>query len=424
MTVDLTIKKCKIWYKDRLVNYGLALDRGKIVSISKDTSLPASDEKIDCKGNIILPGLIDVHVHFREPGLTWKEDWLTGSKSAAKGGITYVMDMPNTIPPTTTVERLLDKKKLAKKSIVNFDLYAAICSDNLDLIPELSKHVKAFKLYMAQSTGKLMLQENLLKEAFTKVSKAGKILCVHAEDQKINDRFLKKYKKRNDPLAFALSRPKESEVSGIKKAINLTRETNVKLHVCHVSSKEGLDLIRTIKKEIDITCEVTPHNLFMTQEDFIKKGNFAKMGPPLRTKQDQIALWKGINDGTVDILASDHAPHTLEEKSKDIWSAPAGVPGVETSLQLMLNVVNKRMIGLERVVELMYDNPVKRFDLGNYGMIEKGNVANLTIVNLNKQWKISREDLLTKCGWNPFEGWEGKGETVLTIVNGKTIFNR
>jgi len=416
MIAELTLKNCKIWYRDRLVDLGLALDEGKIVSISKDTSLPSSDEKIDCEGNIILPGLIDVHVHFREPGLTWKEDWSTGSRAAAKGGITHVMDMPNTIPPTTTVERLLDKKKLARKSIVNFDIYAGISSDNLDLIPELSKCVKAFKLYMAQSTRELMLREDLLSEAFSKVSKTGKILCVHAEDQNINERFLEKYKKRNDPIAYALSKPKESEISAIKRAINLAIESKVKLHVCHVSTKEGLDLIRKAKEDVDITCEVTPHNLFMTQEDLVKLGTLAKMSPPLRTKEDQIALWKAINDGTVDILASDHAPHTLEEKSKDIWNAPSGVPGVETSLQLMLNVVNKRIITVKRLVELMHDNPVKRFGLGNYGNIEKGNDANLTIIDLKRKWKISRDDLLTKCDWSPYEGWEGKGFPELMII--------
>jgi dihydroorotase len=422
MIVDLTVKNCKLWFRNRLLDAGLAIDEGKIVKVCKDVNLPDSDEKIDCEGNIVLPGLIDVHVHFREPGLTHKEDWLTGSRAAAKEGITYVMDMPNTIPPTTTMERLLEKKKLAKKSIVNFSLYAAIVNDNLNLLQDLSNEVKAFKLFMAHSTGELKLSEDSFMDAFLEISKAGRILCVHAEDQKIIDKSTKKYKNRTDPLAFALSRPEESEISAIDRAIRLAEKTHAKLHVCHVSVGKGVSLISKAKLEgIDVTCETCPHYLFLTLEDFKKKGTLAKIGPPLRRKEDQLALWKGILEGTIDILSSDHAPHTLEEKDQDIWSAPSGVPGVETTLPLMLNAINKRIITLEKLVKLMHDNPTKRFGLVNYGNIEVENIANLTIVDLKKKWKISSENLLTKCGWSPFEGWEGKRTVFKTIVNGKVI---
>lgn len=422
MTVDLTIRKCKLWYKKRLVEAGLAIDEGKIVAISKDTKLPKSDKKINCKGKIILPGLVDTHVHFREPGSEWKEDWLTGSKAAAKGGVTFVMEMPNTDPPTTTVVRLLEKKKLAK-SVVNFGLNAGIGEKNIDQIADLSKHANAFKIYMAETTGELKLDDNdLIMKAFDKISKTGKVVCVHTENQKMNERFLKMYKNKDDPLGHAKSRPRESEILAINDTIGMAEQTKVKLHICHVTTKGGLDLIKKAKKSVDVTCETCPHYLFMTQEDLKKKKALAKMNPPLRTKEDQVALWKGISNGTIDILASDHAPHTIEEKYQDIWLAPAGVPGVETTLPLMLNAVNKRMVGLKKVIELMHDNPVKRFGLGNYGNIEVGNDANLTVIDLKKKWKISREDLLTKCGWSPYEGWEVKGIPVMTIVNGNLVF--
>jgi len=422
MTVDLTIRKCKVWHKKRLVEAGLAIDEGKIVSISKDTRLPKSDEKINCKGKIILPGLVDTHVHFREPGLEWKEDWSTGSRAAAKGGITFVMDMPNTDPTTTTVMRLLEKKKLAKKSVVNFGLYAGITGDNTDQIENLSKHADAFKLYMAKTTGVFKLNDNvLIMKAFDEISKTKKVVCVHAENQKMNERFLKIYKNKDDPLAYAHSRPRESEILAINDVIGMAKQTKVKLHVCHVTTKEGLELIKKAKN-VDVTCETCPQYLFMTQEDLKKKKTLAKMNPPLRTKEDQTALWKGISNGTIDTITSDHAPHTLEEKYQDIWLAPAGVPGVETTLPLMLNAVNKRMIGLKKVIELMHNNAVKRFGLGNYGNLEVGNDANLTIIDLKKKWKILREDLLTKCGWSPFEGWEVKGIPVMTIVNGNVVF--
>jgi dihydroorotase (multifunctional complex type) len=421
MTVDLTIKNCKLWYKKKTLVFGLAIDEGKIVSISKDAKLPKSDKNINCKGKIVLPGLIDVHVHFREPGFTWKEDWSTGSKAAAHGGITYVMDMPNTDPPTTTVRNLIEKKELTKKSIVNSGLYAGVTKENIDSIKDLANHSIAFKIYMSESTGGLKLDDNiLLTKAFYNISKTNKVVCVHAENQEINERYLRMHRKSTDPFEYSLAKPVESEVLAIKDAIEIARRTEVKLHICHVSTKEGLKLIKKAKKDVDITCETCPQYLFMTQEDLREKGTLAKINPPPRTKEDQIALWKGISNGTIDILASDHAPHTMEEKLQDIWLAPAGVPGVETTLQLMLNAVNKRMIKLEKIVELMHDNPVKRFGLNNYG-IEVGKDANLTIIDLKKEWKISNDDLLTKCKWSPYEGWEGEGITVSTIVNGKEV---
>jgi len=423
MKVDLTVKNCRIWHKKRLKKASLVIDKGKIVSITK-SRLPPSKKKIDYKGGIVLPGLIDVHVHFREPGLSSKEDWSTGSKAAAKGGITYVMDMPNTIPPTVTLRSLFDKKELAKNSVVNFGLYAGVSQKNLNDLKELSKQAVAFKLYMCGSTEALIIDDiSLQLKAFTNVAKTKKVLCVHAENEKMNKYSYKSYKKETDPMAYAHSRPPESEVLAINDAIELAKQTNVKLHICHVSTKDGLSLIKRAKKKVDVTCETCPHYLFMTEEYLREKRTLVKMNPPLRTEKDQKALWKGIKNGTIDIVASDHAPHTLQEKYQNIWFAPAGVPGVETSLQLMLNAVNKRMIKLEKVNELMHDNPVKRFGLGNYGNIEVGNDANLTIIDLKKEWEISREDLVTKCGWSPYEGWAGKGMAVMTIVNGNIIQN-
>ena len=417
MTVDLTIKNCKLWFDNKLIDYGLAIDEGIITSISKDMNLPESDEKIDCEGNIILPGLIDTHVHFREPGMTWKEDWLTGSKAAAKGGITFVLDMPNTKPPTTTKQRLEEKKKLAEKSVINFGLYIGIGEENLNQIEELARFAHTFKIYMAETTGELKLDAyDLLLVAFSKVSKTNRVLCLHAEDQ----RMIEEYSKKNSIYAYL--RPPEAEISAIKQVIELAKKTGAKVHICHLTTKKGLDLIREAKTEkVNITCETCPHYLFMTEKDLKEKLAFAKMNPPLRTKQDQVALWRGISDGTIDIIASDHAPHTYEEKSQDIQSAPSGVPGVETTLQLMLNAVNKRMVTLEKLVKLMHDNSIERFDLVNYGKIETGNVANLTIIDLKKEWKILRDELLTKCKWSPYEDWEGKGMPTMTIVNGKIL---
>lgn len=421
MTVDLTIKNCKLWYRKKTIAFGVAIDEGKIVSISKDLKLPKSDQNINCRGKIVLPGLIDVHVHFREPGFTWKEDWSTGSKAAAHGGITHVMDMPNTDPPTTTVRNLIDKKELAKKSVVNFGLYAGVIRENINEIKDLASHADAFKVYMSESTGGLKLDDNeSIAKAFYNISKTNKVVCVHAENQAMSERFLRLHRKSTDPFEYSLAKPVESEILAIKDAIEMARRAEVKLHVCHVTTKEGLKLIKKGKKDVNITCETCPHYLFMTQNDLRNKGTLAKINPSLRTKEDQAALWKGISNGTIDILSSDHAPHTMEEKLQDIWIAPAGVPGVETTLQLMLNAVNKKMIRLERLVQLMHYNPVKRFGLTQYG-VEVGKTANLTIIDLKKEWKISNDDLLTKCKWSPYDGWKGKGMSVGTIVNGKKV---
>ena len=427
MAVDITIKNCKLWIDNKLVNYGLAIDEGVVHSISKDVNLPDSDKKINCKGNIILPGFIDVHVHFREPGMTWKEDWFTGSKAAAKGGITFVMDMPNTYPPTITLEALEHKLNIAEnKSCVNFGLFVGIIDENLDQVKQFASKAHAFKVYLAETTGGLKLSGyDVLTDAFIEISKANKLVCVHAEEQRIIDDLKEKYKKKDDPISYALSRPDEAEIMAIKEVLTLAKNTGVKLNICHVTTKEGLDLIRKAKKEkVNVTCETCPHYLFMTREDMKEIGTFAKVNPPLRTKQDQNALWKGIMDGTIDMITSDHAPHTFEEKSQNIWDAPSGIPGVETTLKLLLNTVNKKILTLERLIELMHDNPVSRFGLGNYGRIETGVTADLTVLDLKKEWKIKRDELATKCGWSPYEDWKGKGMPVITIVDGNIVFNQ
>jgi len=412
----MILENCRMWFENNFVETNIEIEYGIIKKIELDAKFK-NKTRINLNGELILPGLVDAHVHFREPGLTHKEDWLTGSRAAIKGGITYVIDMPNTIPPTSTVERILFKKELAEKSLVNFGLNSVVSDNNIDQIQELASYVTAFKIFMGQSTGNLKLNDKLFLKAFSEVSKTEKVLCVHAEDQEINDKFHAKYKDSDDPIAYAYSRPPESEIKAIDDAIEFAEYTGVRLHVCHVTTKKSLRLINRAKKHnVDVTCETCPHYLFMTQEDLKDKKAFAKMNPPLRTKQDQKALWKGLRDGTIDMIVSDHAPHTLEEKSKNIWSAPAGVPGVETTLPLMLNAVNEGKITLDRLIKLMHDNPVKRFDLYDHGNIKVGNRANITIINLDKKWVISRENLKTKCGWSSYEGLEGMGDIMGVIV--------
>jgi len=332
--------------------------------------------------------------------------------------------MPNNDPSIITPERFREKiNKAQRDSVVNFGLYFAVTPDSLPHLQELAPHVIAFKLFMGESTGGINYPYDRLTEAFEAVAKTGKLLCVHAEDQEILDQGKEEYRSQFSPINHLLARPPRAEVEAIKYALELSYQYGVPLHICHVTTRDGIDFIREAKGNgFNVTAETCPHYLFMDFYDLIKLGSYAKMNPPLRCYDDQEELWKGLVDRTIDWIASDHAPHTREEKDKglnNIWLAPGGVPGVETTSPLMLNAVNKKRLSLQQLVELMHDNPVARFGLDRYGYVEEGNVANMTIVNLEKPWKIRDEELSTKCGWSPYNGWTGRGAPVGVVINGK-----
>jgi len=381
-------------------------------------------QEIELDGLYVLPGLVDPHVHFRDLGQEHKETWFTGSRAALSGGITYVGDMPNNLEPITTFERLERKRRITQRdSVVNFGLYVAVTPDSLPHLRELAQHAIAFKLFMGESTGEINFPYNRLEKAFEAVAKTGKLLCVHAEDQRVLDEGKKEYGNQIRRINHSLARPPEAEIKAIEYAIELSQGYGVPLHICHVTTRDGVELIRQAKtKGLDVTVETCPHYLLMNIFDINRLGPYTKMNPPLRCYDDQKELWKGIQDGTIDWIASDHAPHTREEKDKglnNIWLAPGGVPGVETTVQLMLNSVNEGILTLPQLVRLIHDNPVARFDLGRYGYVEKGNPANLTIVDLEEPWEIINEELLTKCGWSPYNGWSGVGRPVGIVINGR-----
>jgi dihydroorotase len=402
MIFHLVLKNTRIVDGNSFIVRDIGIDKKGIIR-EIASGLPGKNE-INLEDKYTLPGLVDIHVHFRDLGQEYKETWKTGSMAAQKGGITYVGDMPNNLDPITTLEKLEKKRIISQKdSFVNFGLYAAVIPENLPNLRELSPHVIAFKLFMGDSTGRLNLAYDEIPDAFGAVAKTGKLLCLHAEDQRILDR---------NP-----SRPPEAEIEAIKYALQLSKEYKVPLHICHLTTKRGLELISEAKHDdIDVTCEVSPHHLFLDKKHAEELGSYAKMNPPLRSKQDQTALWKGIIDGTVDMIASDHAPHTKDEKNSDKPSS--GVPGVETTLPLILNAVNNRKLSFSRLVGLMHDNPVARFGLGRYGCLERGNITNLTVVDPDANWEIKDEQLLTKCGWSPYHKWKGKGRPTGVVVNG------
>ncbi|MBI2548132.1 dihydroorotase family protein [Candidatus Woesearchaeota archaeon] len=398
MSPLILLKKGKILKESKLFLVDVLVGGGKIVKINAEIN-PAKQNIpiIDCQNRIILPGLIDPHVHFREPGLTYKEDFFSGSCAAAKGGFTGFFDMPNTIPPTTTIKALEEKKKLAAKSVVHYGFHFGAVSNNQE---ELRKALQRYdicsiKLYMGQTTGGLLVQdEDVLKEIFSMVAKAKKVLCVHAEGK------------------------------DVQKAILLARNYGTTLYICHVSSKEEIAMIRHAKKHRDkkapLYAEATPHHLFLMDNDQDRLHGFAVMKPSLKTRADQKALWHAVSDGTIDTLGTDHAPHTRGEK-KSI-NPPFGVPGVETALPLMLDAVGKGKISLHRIQEMMVIKPAYIFGLRTKGYVKEGYDADLTVVDLQVKQQVTGKTFLSKCTWTPFEGLVLQGWPVITVVNGKLIY--
>lgn len=337
-----------------------------------------------------LPGLIDIHVHLREPGATQKEDFYTGTLAALAGGITTVIDMPNNPSPTTSIKSLKEKINLAKKkALCNCYFYFGADNHNWNQYKILEKNkswlkIKGLKIYMDYTTGPLLVENlEILKNHFKFWPKNLPIL-VHAED------------------------------ATILKAIQLGQIYKKRLHLCHISQASELEIIKWAKKKgLEVTCEVTPHHLFLNQNDEKKLGSFGQMRPPLRTKKDNKALWKALQDGLIDCIASDHAPHTLKEKKSE--NPPNGVPGLETMLPLMLTAISQKKLTLERLIELLSTNPAKIF-----GIAQDKNT--FTKVDLSEEWVIENKNLKTKCGWSPFAGWKVKGKVINVYLQGHQVF--
>jgi dihydroorotase len=382
-----------------------------------------------------LPGLIDCHVHFREPGLTHKADMQSESKAALAGGITTVCEMPNTIPPTVTIAALADKvRRAAQITAVDLRFYfGATKAAHIEALRELwvsnaeeTQHLKArcsgVKLYLDHSTGNQKIEESLLGDVFALAAKHHIPLIAHCEDPATNDAAAQSIT-RTDIAAHSLRRPPESEAASIRKAINLAREYSAALHIAHLSTGDGIELVRKAKDEnLRITCEVAPHHLFLSTADYAHLGTLGKMNPPLREIEHQRELWAGILDGTVDCIATDHAPHTLEEKQNpEPLKAPSGVAGVETMLPLLLSVAAKHWphpserpskfptLTHDDIVRFCFQNPNRIFNLGK-------STDDATVeIDPDALWVIRAADLHSKCGWTPFEGWEVKGK-VLGVV--------
>ena len=356
---------------------------------------------IDVEEKLIMPGVIDVHTHMREPGITYKEDFTTGSRACAKAGITTFYDMPNTIPTTTTLENLLEKKKLAsKKSIVNFGFhFGGSKNDNVEEIKEVLKNSEAntVKIFMNVTTGEMLIEDDKI---LRKVFENSELVLVHAENEMID------------------------------KAIELNKNYGKGLYVCHIPSAEELKKVISAKKnkelntkEHPIYAEVTPHHLFLNteiRESTERNKMLLRMKPELREKSDNEFLWEAINQREVDTIGTDHAPHLISEKLEKITF---GMPGVETSLALMINAFNEGKISLETIQKLMCENPAKIMKIEKRGKLQEGFFADIIVVDTQKDWIVGVDDTIeSKCGWTPYENWKLKGKNTMTIVNGKIIY--
>ncbi len=417
------LKNAEIVRHNGSIKGSLIVENDKIAEVYESGAvLPdesAFDEVIDLEGKYLLPGLIDVHVHFRTPGHEYKEDWITGSKAALAGGVTTVLDMPNNEPPIIDEEALDRKREIVKKdALVNFGLYVGATDDNVSYIGKI-KSAAGVKAYLGSSTGDLLLDAKRYLE--TLLEETGKIVAVHAESELCILEETAKHEGQTDPKVHSMIRNPECAYEAVKNALHLLKKYQKKLYLCHVSTERELSEVKKFMNE-NVSVEVTPHHLFLNTMDYERYGNLIKVNPPVREPADQVALWQGIKDGLVNVIATDHAPHTLEEKKKDYKEAPAGVPGVQTMLPLLLNAVNEGKISLEKMVELTSFNPARIFGIQNKGDIEKGMDADLTVVDLQKVATVEKDYLFSKCGWSPFSGWELMGWPVMTLVNGEKMY--
>jgi dihydroorotase len=429
LPVDTVLNNAKIFTRGSIVEAGIAIDKGKIVKIAKDTNLPPASTKINLKGHITLPGIIDPHVHLRDQQLAYKEDFFTGTSAAASGGVTLVVDMPNNKPVTMDSFSLKERMRLAEKQVLVNVAFNAAFPKTLEEIAEVVKAgAVGFKVYLSSRIGGIDVDDDeVLVAALREAAVRGVPVAVHAEDRKIIEERKREMEtaKRKDAEAYVRAHPPEAEVQSIQRVIRLVKKSGVQVHFCHLSSALGLNAVLTAKKAgLPVTCEVTPHNLLLSSEQYRRSGFFALTDPPLRTREDVSALWSALKRGFIDVIASDHAPHTIEEKNVDsVWGAKPGVPGLETTLSLLLTQVNEGRLSLAELVKRTAEEPAKIFHLGKRGFLEEGNWADLVVVDMKREYEIDSSCFLSKARYSPFDGMRVKGKAVKTFVNGRLVMD-
>ncbi|MGF1482666.1 MAG: dihydroorotase [Cyanophyceae cyanobacterium] len=393
---------------------------GQIVQVAPN--IPAAEAKvIDANGLTLLPGVIDPQVHFREPGLEHKEDLFTASCACAQGGVTSFLEMPNTRPLTTTQAALDDKlERAAQKCLVNYGFFIGATAENLPDLRE-AKPACGIKIFMGSAHGALLVSvEQELEPIFAAGSR---LIAVHAEDQARILERRQQFANISDPAIHSQIQDEQAALNATKLALKLSKKYQRRLHILHLSTGIEAEYLREDKPEW-VTAEVTPQHLLLNTEAYKEIGTLAQMNPPLRTPANNEVLWQALLDGVIDFIATDHAPHTLEEKARVYPNSPSGMPGVETSLPLMLTQALQGRCSIAQVSHWMSTAVAQAYRIPNKGAIAPGYDADLVLVDLESTHRVKREELKTKCGWSPFEGWKLTGWPVVTIVGGQVVYER
>ena len=393
----------------------------KIVELG-NLSKKDCEKKIVVNNLIVLPGAIDSQVHFREPGLTHKEDIMNGTKGAILGGVTSIFEMPNTNPSTTTEAALNEKISIAQKNAYcNYSFFVGAAKENIENLKKLERlpGCCGVKIFMGSSTGDLLVEDD---DSLRKILASGnRRVAIHSEDEyRLRERKHLVEDSKVGVSSHPLWRDSQTAIRSTQRLLKIAQETKRKIHVLHISTGDEILILKKFKNFS--TCEVTPQHLFFYAPDCYENlGSLAQMNPPIRDKSHNIGLWKGIEEKIVDVIGSDHAPHTLEEKKKEYPNCPSGMTGVQTILPIMLDFVNKGKLGINDLVRLLCYNPAKIYNMKSKGEIKIGNDADFSIVDLNKEFTITNEWIASKSGWTPYNGLKITGLPVFTVVNGKIV---
>ncbi|KRD62510.1 dihydroorotase [Flavobacterium sp. Root935] len=426
----ILIKNAKIVNEGTIFEGDVLIENDLIVEIADSISLKTSNcIVIDAEGSYLMPGAIDDQVHFREPGLTHKGDIESESRAAVAGGITSFIEQPNTVPNSVTQEILEDKYQIAsQKSFANYSFMMGATNDNLEEVLKTNpKNVAGIKIFLGSSTGNMLVDnEAVLEKIF---SSTPMLIAVHCEDETTIQNNLAAFKEQygeDVPVtAHNLIRSAEACYISSSKAVALAKRTGARLHIFHLSTAKEMELFtnKIPLEDKKITAEVCVHHLWFTDEDYKTKGNFIKWNPAVKTAEDRAELWKALNDGRIDVIATDHAPHTKEEKMQSYLKAPSGGPLVQHAVVAMFEAHHQGKISVEKIVEKMCHNPAKIFKIEKRGFIREGYHADLVIVNPSLPWSVKPENILYKCGWSPFENFTFKSRITHTFVNGELVYN-
>lgn len=419
--MNILVKGGRIVNEGRIFDGNVVIEDGNIIDITKEQPESSFDEIIDASGCYVLPGVIDDHVHFREPGLTEKADIESESRAAAAGGVTSYFDMPNCKPQTTTLEALNDKFERARRSShVNYSFFYGATNDNVQTFAQLDAHrIPGIKLFMGSSTGNMLVDG---KEALERIFSTVKLpLMVHCEDTYLINHNMEEAKKAwgEDPQVnlHSLIRSEEACLASSRRAVELAKKYGTRLHIAHLSTAEELELIGG-----NITAEACVGHLYFTELDYQRLGARIKVNPSIKTPVDQFLLRQALTDGHITVVGTDHAPHLLEQKQGGCVRAASGMPMIQFSLVTMLELVDEKVLSLERMVELMCHNPARLFGVEQRGFLRKGYRADMVIVRPRSPWTVTKDVIQSKCGWSPMEGHEYQWCVERTLCSGKTVF--